>query len=370
MNSCRESDASPHESSAPGTSSHLREPHAMLNILVIDDSAVVRQVMIAILGSTMHVTTASDATTAMAVIETLNPDVVVLDLEMRSLDALAFLRTLMEERPLPVVVCSSFIDSSIELTMRALQLGAVDVVLKLKERVGEQLGDSALAMVQTVRAASAARVGRPRWRAAVDEQPPRRSPGPAPATRVIAVGSSTGGTEPLEQILDAMTPDSPPMVIVHHMPERFTAAFARYLNETSSMVVREAVAGDILRPGLALISPGDRHMTLVRHGRRAIAVALHHGALVNRHRPSIDLLFSSAARMLGGAATGVLLSGMGPDGAQGLLEMKTAGALTIAQDEASSIVFGMAKDAIDIGAATSVLPADGIASALLHPRAG
>ena len=357
---CADGTASAHSHAAPG----------MLNILVIDDSAVVRQVMIAILGSTMHVTTASDATTAMAVIETLNPDVVVLDLEMRSLDALAFLRKLMEEHPLPVVVCSSFIDSSIELSMRALQLGAVDVVLKLKERVGEQLGDSALALVQTVRAAAAARVGSARWRAVIEDPPERLSPAPRQPFRAIAVGSSTGGTEALEQILDSMTPESPPMVIVQQMPERFTAALARYLNETSPMVVREAVAGDILRPGLALIAPGDRHMTLVRHGRRAVAVALHHGALVNRHRPSIDVLFSSAARTLGGAAAGVLLSGMGPDGVQGLLEMKTAGALTIAQDEASSIVFGMARAAIDMGAAASVLPADGIAAALLRTARG
>ena len=339
-----------------------------LDVLVIDDSAVVRQVMTTLLGSTMRVTTAADPLIAMTKMETRRPDVIVLDLEMPRMDGLTFLRRLMDESPLPVVVCSSFTESSSELTMRALQLGAVDVVLKPRVRVGEELSDSAIALLDTVRAAAQARVSRTRS-CAVDRQPRLALTPPSPL-QLIAIGASTGGTEVLRLLLDAMPADAPPIAIVQHMPERFTAAFARRLNETSPMFVREAVAGDVLRPGMALVAPGDRHMSLVRSGRGSLTVALHDGPLVNRHRPSVDVLFSSAARTLGGAAAGVLLTGMGRDGAHGLLEMRTAGALTMAQDEASSIVFGMPKAAIEIGAAAKVLPVDLIAPALLRVARG
>jgi two-component system, chemotaxis family, protein-glutamate methylesterase/glutaminase len=359
-----------------------------LNVLVIDDSAVVRQVMTALLGPTMVVTTAADPLIAMTKMDARLPDVIVLDLEMPRMDGLTFLRKVMDETPLPVVVCSSFAESSSELTMRALQLGAVDVVLKPKIRVGEELSDSAIALIDTVRAAAQARVGRTRSRQPSPRQAPQRmtaeerhtrltlapvslgNSGPAGIPRVIAIGASTGGTEVLKQLLDTMPADAPAMVIVQHMPERFTAAFARRLNETSAMSVREAVAGEILRPGTALIAPGDRHMSLVRNGRNSLKIALHDGPLVNRHRPSVDVLFSSAARMLGDAAAGILLTGMGRDGAQGLLEMRTAGALTMAQDEASSVVFGMPKAAIDLGAAAKVLPADLIGATLLRLARG
>lgn len=292
------------------------------------------------------------------------------------MDGLTFLRKLMDETPLPVVVCSSFAESSSELTMRALQLGAVDVVLKPKVRVGEQLSDSAIALVDTVRAAAQARVGRSRSRIPVEDRHPRltlapvASSGRAAATQVIAIGASTGGTEVLKQLLDQMPADAPPIVIVQHMPERFTAAFARRLNETSAMSVREAVPGDVLRPGTALIAPGNRHMTVVRQGRDSVGIALLDAPLINRHRPSVDVLFSSAARTFGGAAAGVLLTGMGRDGAQGLLEMRMAGALTMAQDEASSVVFGMPKAAIEIGAAAKVLSIDLIAAALIRVARG
>jgi two-component system, chemotaxis family, protein-glutamate methylesterase/glutaminase len=347
-----------------------------LNVLVIDDSAVVRQVMTALLGTTMTVTTAADPLIAMTKMESRRPDVIVLDLEMPRMDGLTFLRKLMDETPLPVVVCSSFADASSELTMRALQLGAVDVVLKPKVRVGEQLSDSAIALVDTVRAAAHARVGRSRARTANDDRHPRltlapvASGGRGTATQVIAIGASTGGTEVLKQLLDAMPADAPPIVIVQHMPERFTAAFARRLNETSALSVREAAPGDVLRPGTAFVAPGDRHMTVVRQGRDSVGVALLDVPLVNRHRPSVDVLFSSVARAFGDAAAGVLLTGMGRDGARGLLEMRIAGAMTMAQDEASSVVFGMPKAAIDIGAAAKVLSADLIAAALVRAARG
>ncbi|HYK02568.1 MAG TPA: chemotaxis response regulator protein-glutamate methylesterase [Thermoanaerobaculia bacterium] len=347
-----------------------------LNVLVIDDSAVVRQVMTAVLGSTMAVTTAADPLIAMTKMETRLPDVIVLDLEMPRMDGLTFLRKLMAETPLPVVVCSSFAEASSELTMRALQLGAIDVVLKPKVRVGERLTDSAIALVDTVRAAAQARVGRTRSRAASEEGHARLTLAPvagsarATIPQVIAIGASTGGTEVLKHLLDAMPADAPPIVIVQHMPEQFTAAFARRLNETSAMSVREAAPGDVLRRGTALIAPGDRHMTLARRGRDSIGIALHDTPLFNRHRPSVDVLFSSVARTLGNAAAGVLLTGMGRDGAQGLLKMRQAGALTVAQDEASSVVFGMPRVAIEIGAAAKVLPADLIAAALLRAAQG
>jgi two-component system chemotaxis response regulator CheB len=347
-----------------------------LHVLVIDDSAVVRQVLSAVLGTTMTVTTAADPLIAMTKMEARRPDVIVLDLEMPRMDGLTFLRKLMNETPLPVVICSSFAEASSEMTMRALQLGAVDIVLKPKVRVGEHLSDSAIALIDTVRAASQARVGRARSRANAEATHARltltSAPSPFAATdlKAIAIGASTGGTEVLKQLLDAMPADAPPILIVQHMPERFTAAFARRLNETSAMTVREAVAGEELRPGTALVAPGDQHMMAVRQGRESVGIALLEAPLVNRHRPSVDVLFASMARTFAGAAAGVLLTGMGRDGARGLLEMRNAGAWTIAQDEASSIVFGMPGAAIELGAAASVLSSEFIAPALLERRAG
>ena len=368
----------------------------LLNVLVVDDSAVVRQVMTALLGSTMNVTTAADPLIAMMKMEARRPDVIVLDLEMPRMDGLTFLRKLMDESPLPVVICSSLAESSSELTMRALQLGAVDVVLKPKVRIGEALTDSAIALIDTVRAAAEAKVGRARARkpplsvvssqlsasqrgkAQTTDNRQRTTPRTAtdnrqpatPATPVIVVGASTGGTEVLKQLLDAMPADGPPIVIVQHMPERFTAAFARRLNESSAMHVREAAPGDTVRPGTALITPGDRHLSLAWGGASSLGIALHDGPLVNRHRPSVDVLFSSAARTLGKSAIGVLLTGMGRDGAKGLLEMRKAGALTMAQDEASSIVFGMPRAAIELGAAMKVVAADLLAATLLEAARG
>lgn len=336
-----------------------------LNVLVVDDSAVVRQVLTVILGTEMLVTTAADPLIAMKKMETRRPDVIVLDLEMPRMDGLTFLRKLMEESPLPVVVCSGLTESSSELTMRALQLGAVDVVVKPKVRIGEAPSESAIALIDTVRAAAQAKVGRRRM--SVAPAAGRQSPaGPvSQKSPVIVIGASTGGTEVLKHLLDAMPADAPPIVIVQHMPERFTAAFARRLNESSAMQVREAAPGDLVRAGTALITPGDRHLTLAWQSPNTLGIALHEGQLVNRHRPSVDVLFTSAARTLGPAAIGVLLTGMGRDGAKGLLAMRKAGALTIAQDEASSIVFGMPRAAIELGAAMRVVPADCLASTLL-----
>jgi len=345
-----------------------------LQVLVVDDSAVMRQAMSALLGGDMTVTTAADPFIAMMKMESLRPDVIVLDLEMPRMDGLTFLRKLMAESPIPVVVCSSLTASSSELTMRALQLGAVDVVLKPKVRLGETPSDSAIALIETIRGAAQARVGR-----LTDGRPPRPRLAIAPVLtpafhgvpcHVVVAGASTGGTEVLRQFLDAMPADAPPIVIVQHMPERFTAAFARRLNETSAMEVREAGSGDLLKQGVALIAPGDRHLTLMRKGASTFAVALQNAPLVNRHRPSVDVLFSSAARTLSSAGIGVLLTGMGRDGAKGLLEMRHAGARTIVQDEATSVVFGMPRAAIEIEAAMHVVSDHALARTVLEACAG
>ncbi len=343
-----------------------------LQVLVVDDSAVVRQAMTALLGDEMAVTTAADPFIAMMKMESVRPDVIVLDLEMPRMDGITFLRKLMNESPLPVVVCSSLTASSSDLTIRALQLGAVDVVMKPRVRIGETPSDSVVALVETIRGAAQAKVGRVSDRGSVSY--PRKAPAvatkgvPAQAAHrnVVVAGASTGGTEALRQFLDAMPPDAPPVVIVQHMPERFTSAFARRLNETSAMEVREAAHGDTLRPGLALIAPGDRHLTLIRQGANALTVALQDTPLVNRHRPSVDVLFSSAARTLGSSGIGVLLTGMGRDGARGLLEMRNAGGQTIVQDESTSVVFGMPKAAIELDAAMHVVASQAIARTVLE----
>lgn len=333
-----------------------------LHVLVVDDSAVIRQAMTALLGAEMTVTTAADPFIAMKKMEAFRPDVMVLDLEMPRMDGLTFLRQLMAESPLPVVVCSSLTESSSELTMRALQLGAVDVVQKPKVRIGESPGDDVIALLETIRGAAQARVGRASARPAA-APPPRVS---SFTTHVVVAGASTGGTEVIRAFLDSMPALAPPIVIVQHMPARFTAAFARRLNDSTAMDVREAKAGDVLRPGLALVAPGDRHVTLVRHGANTLCIALQGSPLVNRHRPSVDVLFSSAARVLRGSGIGVLMTGMGRDGARGLLEMRNAGAKTIVQDEATSVVFGMPGAAVELQAAMYVVPDHSLARSVLE----
>jgi two-component system chemotaxis response regulator CheB len=341
-----------------------------LQVLVIDDSAVIRQALTALLGPEMHVTTAADPLIAMMKMESMRPDVIVLDLEMPRMDGLTFLRKLMEESPLPVVVCSSLTQSSSDLTMKALQLGAVDVVMKPKVRLGESLTESAVALVETVRGAAQAKVGRTRGPLRVERIAHVSTQRRALASHVVVVGASTGGTEVVRAFLEAMPAGGPPIVIVQHMPERFTGAFARRLNDSSAMEVREACAGDVVRPGLALIAPGNRHLTLARRGVNAIAVDLHDTPLVNRHRPSVDVLFHSAARTLRDAGIGVLMTGMGRDGARGLLEMRANGARTIVQDEATSVVYGMPGAAVDLGAAMSVVPDHALARAVLEAAGG
>ena len=338
----------------------------MPEVLVVDDSAVVRQTMTRLLEATpdLRVTTAADPVIAMRKMKQRRPDVIVLDIEMPRMNGLVFLRKIMAEDPLPVVICSTVTTIDNEGTMQALQLGAVDVVLKPR-----LLSDAAMVLVDAIRAAAQANVrrGLPRRARATSAPGAERC-----ENALVVMGASTGGTEALKLVLEGMPECSPPIAIVQHMPERFTAAFARRLNETASIEVREARDGDVLRPGLALIAPGDRHLRIVRHAAGLIA-QVSEGPLVSRHRPSVDILFRSAADLPGVSLVGVLMSGMGRDGAAGMIELRKAGAFTIAQDEKTSIVFGMARAAIEAGVVCDVLPIDQIPFGILaglHPRGG
>jgi two-component system, chemotaxis family, protein-glutamate methylesterase/glutaminase len=340
-------------------------------ILVVDDSAVVRQAMIAILtkgGFTVDI--AADPLIALEKMKKARPDVIVLDLEMPRMDGLTFLRKVMTENPIPVVVCSGLTGSGTEAAVRALEEGAVEIITKPRVGVHGFLVDSAAQIVDAILGAARARLRVPRAqntqpRLTADAMLPLRiAPLAVTTDRIVVIGASTGGTEALRRLLQDLPPDCPGLVIVQHMPEVFTAAFARRLNETCRIEVREAADGDHVVEGRALIAPGNRHTLLRRSGAR-YAVEVADGPLVSRHRPSVDVLFRSAAQAAGVNAVGVILTGMGNDGADGLLEMKRAGARTLAQDEATCVVFGMPREAIARGAADDVLPLGLIPAAIV-----
>jgi two-component system, chemotaxis family, protein-glutamate methylesterase/glutaminase len=336
-----------------------------LHVLVVDDSAVVREVMTAVLSqeSGITVAVAADPFIAMGKIKQQRPDVIILDLELPRMDGLTFLKKIVREDPIPVVICSALTGPGTAVGIQALEEGAVEVVTKPRLAVRQFLHESAVILIDAVRAAAGSRA-KPR------QSSERSSAGRSNADTVllsqaqsaagkstetvIAIGASTGGTEALRVILEAMPTDAPGMVVVQHMPEGFTKAFAQRLNQTCGIEVREAVNGDPLTAGLALVAPGNRHSILSSDSTRYV-VEVSDGPLVSRHRPSVDVLFRSVARVAGTNAIGVLLTGMGSDGADGLLEMKKAGASTIAQDESSCVVFGMPKEAIERGAVNKVV---------------
>jgi len=329
---------------------------------VVDDSAVVRQALQAVLGRAgMQVEAASDPLIAMRKMEQGRPDVIVLDLEMPRMDGLSFLRKVMAEDPLPVVICSVAVGSGTRNAVRAMEEGAVAIVAKPQVGLQGFLLDSALMIEETVRGAALARVPA---RAAPAEAVPAPGPGARAGARgsasVVAMGASTGGTEALREILQALPPEAPGIVIVQHMPAGFTRAFADRLDDLCRLEVKEAADGDRVVPGRALLAPGNRHLEVEADGRGLVA-RLSDGPLVGRHRPSVDVLFRSVAAAAGPAAVGVILSGMGADGAEGLLEMKRAGARTIGQDEASCVVFGMPREAARRGAVDRVAPPPRIA---------
>lgn len=329
----------------------------MIRVLVVDDSAVVRKALAAELSRQQGIEvvgTAMDPYVARDRIIELRPDVITLDVEMPRLDGLSFLQQLMEHHPLPVVIVSSLTPAQSELALRALQLGAVEVVPKPGSTYS--VPDVSGRLVHAIRAAAMARVGARR----VPERPAASTGAARPfrirtTHKLVAVGASTGGTVAIETVLSRLPADAPGMVIVQHMPAGFTRTFAERLDQVCAMDVREADDGDQVTPGLALIAPGDRHMLLRRSGARFVVI-LKDGPPVHHQRPSVDVLFQSVASSAGPNALGVLLTGMGADGAEGLLAMRRSGAQTLAQDERTSVVFGMPREAIRLGAAAEVLP--------------
>ncbi len=343
-----------------------------VSVLVVDDSALVRDMLQRLLRryGPLDVAVASDPIIAQRKIAAARPDVILLDLTMPRMDGISFLEILMATDPIPVVVFSAMTGGATDGVFRALEAGAVDVVTKPQLGMRDFLADSMRMLVETLVGAASAKVVRrsclaaPKRTADVIMPPASSARAVAGSATVIAMGASTGGTEALGVVLGALPPETPGVAVVQHMPEGFTGAFAKRLDACSAMQVKEAETGDRLGPGRVLLAPGNRHMVLHRAGGEYV-VELLDAPPVCRHRPSVDVLFRSVAAAAGHAAVGVLLTGMGADGAEGLLEMKQRGAVTIAQDEASSVVFGMPREAILRGAADEVIALPRIASALV-----
>jgi two-component system, chemotaxis family, protein-glutamate methylesterase/glutaminase len=340
---------------------------AKIRVLIVDDSALMRQVMGTLLSRDPAIDVvgaAADPYVARDKIKQLRPDVLTLDVEMPRMDGLAFLEKLMRAHPMPVVMVSSLTEAGCETTLRALELGAVDFVTKPKLDLREHLPAVAQEVIGKIKAAACARVCAPRTRSLPSAPRPATKALIKSTDQVIAVGASTGGTEALKDFLVALPADCPGIVIVQHMPEKFTHAFADRLDRMCTMRVKEAADGDRVLNGHALIAPGGLHMRLVRAGATYL-VRLRNDPPVNQHRPSVDVLFESCSETVGANAVGVIMTGMGDDGARGLLAMRKAGARTLAQDEASCVVFGMPRAAIELGAAERVLPLAHLADAAL-----
>lgn len=332
-----------------------------IDVLVIDDSAVVRQVLTGVLNEAPDINVyaaASDPIFAQHHMQKKWPDVILLDIEMPRMDGLTFLRQIMADKPTPVIICSSLAEKGAELSLQALAAGAIDIITKPQLGVKDFLLEAKHLLWQTVRAAASAHISRRVPKADVIK--PKALPGAdlvAMATTtdsIIVIGTSTGGTQALEQILSKIPRTCPGIAVVQHMPEKFTAAFAMRLNSLCEADVKEAESGDRLIPGRVLIAPGGYHLEVQRSGAQYVAKVFR-GPSVNRHCPSVDVLFRSAARAAGRNAMGIIMTGMGDDGAKGLLEMRQAGCRTIAQDENSCIVFGMPKEAIQLGAAKEIV---------------
>jgi two-component system chemotaxis response regulator CheB len=352
-----------------------------IRVLIVDDSALVRKILAELLGSAHDIEvvgSASDAFIAREKIKSLNPDVLTLDVEMPKMDGVTFLRNLMRLRPMPVVMVSSLTDHGAEVTLDALSVGAVDYLPKPKVDLAATLADYRDELLEKIRAAAKARVrawdGRGDVPAAsaqvskplsADAVLQRTAPLSFRTTdHLIAIGASTGGTEAIKEVLMRMPPDAPGIVIAQHIPKAFSTPFAERMNRCCQMTVYEAQDGQQIRPGHVYIAPGDQHLVVVRSGARWVC-KLDNGSPVNRHKPSVDVLFRSVAQQAGHNAIGVLLTGMGRDGAQGLKEMREVGSPTIVQDEATSVVWGMPGAAAEIGAADEILPLQRIAARVL-----
>lgn len=353
-----------------------------IQVMIVDDSAVVRQVMSQVLNESNDIevyAVANDPIFAYTKMQKKWPDVIVLDIEMPRMDGITFLKKIMEERPTPVVICSSLAEKGAELSLAALSSGAIDIVTKPKFGVKNFLEVADNDLRNIVRAAATAKLVKPITKKEINmgsvltntPLPEASSEAADLASlaqttdRVTGIGSSTGGTIALEKILTQLPPTCPGIVIVQHMPEKFTEAFANRLNSLSEIEVLEAKSGDRILPGRALIAPGGKHLQVKRSGGQYITL-VSEGPAVNRHCPSVDVLFKSLAANVKQNATGVILTGMGNDGAQGLLAMKKSGSKTLAQNESSCIVFGMPKEAIKLGAAHTIIDLADIADSIKH----
>lgn len=354
---------------------------AKIKVLIVDDSAVVRQTLSDVLESDNHITvigTAMDPLFAMRKIQEERPDVIISDVEMPRMDGLSFLKQIMsDQHPIPVVICSSKTETGSENALKALEYGAVDIIQKPKLGTKEFLEESKVRICDAVKAAYQARIRplpahvvtaavQPKLTADVILPKPEPISGNLETTeKVIVVGASTGGTEALREFLEVLPVDAPGIVIVQHMPEHFTAAFAKRLDGLCKISVKEAEDNDTVLRGRALIAPGNKHTLLKRAGARYY-VEVKDGPLVCRHRPSVDVLFRSAARYAGKNAVAVIMTGMGDDGSRGMKELHDVGAYTIAQDESTCVVFGMPNEAIKAGAVDVVLPLQHIAREVLQ----
>jgi len=353
---------------------------AKVKVLIVDDSAVVRQTLADIFASDPDlevVGAAADPYAAAERMREVSPDVITLDVEMPRMDGITFLRKIMSQHPIPVIMCSSLTEEGCETTLKALEYGAVEIFTKPKMGTKQFPEESRITLCDAVKAAAKARlrrvtatdpVAQPKLTADVilakaDSRAMMRT-----TEKVVVVGASTGGTEALKVFLEMLPLDSPGIVIVQHMPENFTAAFARRLDTTCKITVKEAADNDTVIRGQALIAPGNKHTLLKRSGARYF-VEVRDGPLVSRHRPSVDVLFRSAARYAGKNAVGVIMTGMGDDGARGMKEMADAGAINIAQDEATCVVYGMPREAVNHGGVQHVLPLRDIAGSVIKHSA-
>jgi two-component system chemotaxis response regulator CheB len=355
-----------------------------IKVMIVDDSAVVRQVLQAILESDPSIQVIGAASDPIFALDRMNrewPDVIVLDVEMPRMDGITFLKKIMAEHPTPIVICSTLTERGAATTVQAMEAGAVTIVTKPKIGLKQFLSDSAAELINAVKEASQANISRlnPTLVRTAQERMTRVEPKltadaimPAAGVnamaqtteRIVAIGTSTGGTQALEAVLTALPRVCPGIIIVQHMPEKFTASFAARLNSLCEIEVREAQNNDRVIPGLALIAPGGKHMLLKRSGAY-YHVEVKEGPLVNRHRPSVDVMFRSVAKFAGKNATGIIMTGMGDDGARGLKEMHESGAPTVAQDEESCVVFGMPKEAIKLGGVDRVMGLQDIPRAIL-----
>ncbi|MFO8067565.1 MAG: chemotaxis response regulator protein-glutamate methylesterase [Bacteroidales bacterium] len=356
-----------------------------IKLLIIDDSAVVRQTLKSIFETDKEIEiigTAVDPYQAAQKMQKTAPDVITLDIEMPRMDGLTFLKKVMTQHPIPVVIISSLTSEGTETAMRALEYGAVEIITKPQLNTKLFFEESKIRLCDVVKAAAKAKIKsnpkpqarKPREDVAIAPKytadaviPPLKKNSAMLKTteKVIAIGASTGGTEALRELLTVLPADSPGIVVVQHMPEMFTRSFANRLNEICNVTVKEAENQDTVIRGQVLIAPGNKHTLLKRSGARYY-VEVKDGPLVNRHRPSVDVLFRSTARHAGRNAIGIIMTGMGADGAHGLLEMKDAGANTVAQDEKSCVVFGMPKEAIKLTAAKQILPLDKMAEFIIN----